>query len=86
MQEQVAGLYVESNRTVRARVAQSRSAIPIAILVLFGMRIRKTASQRAVEEVRIIHVYQRISLLVALSFVDDISQRFSRSFYFRTVR
>ena len=62
MQEQVAGLYVESNRAIRARVAQSRSTIPITILVFFGMRIWKTASQCAVEKVRIIHVYQRISL------------------------
>ena len=61
MQEQVAGLYVESNRTVRARVGQSRSAIPIAILVFFCMRIRKTASQRVVEEIWIIHIYQRPS-------------------------
>ena len=86
MQKQVAGLYVESNRTVLACVAQSRSAIPIAILVFFCMRIRKTASQRVVEEVWIIHVYQRLSLCATLSLVDNINQRFSRSFYFRAVR
>ena len=62
MQEQVAGLYMESNRAIRACIAYPRSTIPITILVFFSMQIRKTASQCAVEKVRIIHVYQRISL------------------------
>ena len=59
MQEQIAGLHVESNRAVCARIGQTRSAIPIAILIFFCMRIRKTASQRVVEEIWIIHIYQR---------------------------
>ena len=66
MQEQIAGLYVESNRTILARVGQPRSTVPIVVFVLFGMRIRRTASQRTVEEVRVIHFlssYQPATLL-----------------------
>ena len=73
MQEQNAGLYVESNHTIRACVAQ-----------YFSVCGYEKPPASALSKRSELFMFINVSACATLSLVNDISQRFSRSFYFQT--